>query len=173
MDEVVGNVLLGSLNGTMRSGATLVPGQAGNGLYFSDGESRVEYGSHHSHCFHDPDVCSQGFTTTIWMKRGQATTDGHLMGNGADYNTAKGKLWVPIQYKDVFISVWEIHYEDMTAVRSFYLHKGVSYTDKMSSLYWIRAMVTTECTTVCIFSRPVRLQLILLLLQTMIIFCVY
>ena len=68
---------------------------------------------------------------------------------------------------------WKSHCGDKTIARSSYLHNGISYTGKMSSLYLIRAMVTTECKTVCIFSRPVRLQLILLLLQTMIIFCVY
>ena len=31
------------------------------------------------------------------------------------------------------------HCGDKTVVRSSYLHKGISYTGKMSSLYWIRA----------------------------------
>ena len=30
---------------------------------------------------------------------------------------------------------------DKTVVRSSYLHKGISYTGKMTSLYWIRALV--------------------------------
>ena len=95
--KAVGNVLVGTLNGTMRSGATLVAGQAGNGLYFNDITSRVEYGFYHSHCFHDPDVCSQGFTTALWLKIDQATTKGQLMNTGGDYNTAKGKLHVWLQ----------------------------------------------------------------------------
>ena len=31
------------------------------------------------------------------------------------------------------------HYGDKTVVRSSYLHNGISYTGKLSSLYWIRA----------------------------------
>ena len=33
------------------------------------------------------------------------------------------------------------HCGDKTVVRSSYLHNGISYTGKMSSLYWIRAQV--------------------------------
>ena len=33
------------------------------------------------------------------------------------------------------------HCGDKTVVRSSYLHNGISYTVKMSSLYWIRALV--------------------------------
>ena len=33
---------------------------------------------------------------------------------------------------------------DKTVVRSSYLHNGVSYTGKMTSLYWIRALVPVE-----------------------------
>ena len=32
------------------------------------------------------------------------------------------------------------HCGDKTVVRSSYLHKGISYTGKMASLYWIRAL---------------------------------
>ena len=33
------------------------------------------------------------------------------------------------------------HCGDKTVVRSSYLHNGISYTGKMKSLYWIRALV--------------------------------
>ena len=32
------------------------------------------------------------------------------------------------------------HCEDKTVVRSSFLHNGISYTDKMASLYWIRVL---------------------------------
>ena len=32
------------------------------------------------------------------------------------------------------------HYGDKMVVRSSYIHNGISYTGKMSSLYWIRAL---------------------------------
>ena len=34
---------------------------------------------------------------------------------------------------------------DMTIVRSSYLHNGVSYTGKMTTLYWIRAQDSNLC----------------------------
>ena len=34
-------------------------------------------------------------------------------------------------------SYWKSHCGDKTAVRSSYLHNGISYTGKMASLYWI------------------------------------
>ena len=36
------------------------------------------------------------------------------------------------------------HCIDKTVVRSFYLHKDISYTGKMASLYWIAPLVTVE-----------------------------
>ena len=36
------------------------------------------------------------------------------------------------------------HYGDKTVVRSSYLHNGISYTGKMTSLYWIRALISSD-----------------------------
>ena len=36
---------------------------------------------------------------------------------------------------------WKSHYGDKTVVRSSYLHNGISYTGKMTFLYWIRGLV--------------------------------
>ena len=36
------------------------------------------------------------------------------------------------------------HCGDKTVVRSSYLHNGISYTGKMSSLYWIGALIVKE-----------------------------
>ena len=35
------------------------------------------------------------------------------------------------------------HCGDKTVVRSSYLHNGISYAGKMSSLYWIRALISS------------------------------
>ena len=37
------------------------------------------------------------------------------------------------------------HCGDKTVIISSYLHNGISYTGKMTSLYWIRTLVTIEC----------------------------
>ena len=45
------------------------------------------------------------------------------------------------------------HCGDKTVVRSSYLHNGISYTGKMSSLYWIRALVAITAITVTVHYR--------------------
>ena len=44
------------------------------------------------------------------------------------------------------------HCGDKTVVRSSYLHNGISYTDKMTSLYWIRALGTYQYRITRLFS---------------------
>ena len=70
----------------------------------------------------------------------------------------------PIQYKDAVLPVKEIYCGDKTVVRSSYLHNEISYTGKMSFLYWIRIQAciyvsmtgsenTKNSTTQCEISR--------------------
>ena len=47
-----------------------------------------------------------------------------------------------IQYKDDILPVKEIPYGNRTIWRQSYLHDGISYTGKITSLYWIRALIT-------------------------------
>ena len=47
------------------------------------------------------------------------------------------------------------HCGDKTVVRSSYLHNGISYTGKMTSLYWIGALVSLSGKAVRLFTMPV------------------
>ena len=47
--------------------------------------------------------------------------------------------WAPIQYKDDIYQYRKSHCGDKTILRPSYLHNGISYTGKMSSLYCIGA----------------------------------
>ena len=54
------------------------------------------------------------------------------------------------------------HCGDKTVVRSSYLHNGIPYTGKMSSLYWIRALVyadlgLVQCDTFHLVGKMVRI----------------
>ena len=50
----------------------------------------------------------------------------------------------------------KFHCGDKTVVRSSYLHNGISYTDKMTSLYWISPLFWTwTCSRLAIFSAIV------------------
>ena len=53
-------------------------------------------------------------------------------------------LWALIQYKMSSYQYRKSHCGDKTVVRSSYLHNGISYTGKMSYLYWIGALVYWE-----------------------------
>ena len=53
------------------------------------------------------------------------------------------EYWAPSQYKNVILPVSEIPCGDKTIVRLSYLNNGISYTGKMTSLHWIRALVFT------------------------------
>ena len=90
MNDATGNVLKGSLSGNTTGGAVLVPGQFGNGIYLGNDDSLVEFGFHHSNCFYDPDMCSQGVTFAMWIKRVPGAQNGYIFNTGGNYRTSKG-----------------------------------------------------------------------------------
>ena len=92
MNEAIGAVLVGSVNGTMSSGATLGPGLVGNGILLSSKSGKVDFGFHPSACFYDPDICIQGVTFGIWRKLGQGAQAGLLLNTGGVYDAGKGNL---------------------------------------------------------------------------------
>ena len=47
----------------------------------------------------------------------------------------------------------KFHCGDQTILRPSYLHNGISYTDKMTSLYWIRAQIVNSLKT--LYTSPV------------------
>ena len=90
MNEIIGNVLLGSLNGSVTGGVSLVPGQVGNALYMSDDTGKVDLGFHQSQCFYNPDSCSQGVTFAMWIKRDHGAQKGYLLNIGGSSFTSRG-----------------------------------------------------------------------------------
>ena len=48
------------------------------------------------------------------------------------------------QYKDAILPIFKTHCGDKMILRPSYLHNGISYTGKMTSLYWIRALVCVK-----------------------------
>ena len=57
-----------------------------------------------------------------------------------NHNTRSSGPWFNIEMSSY--QYRKYHCGDKTVVRSSYLHNGISYTGKMSSLYWIGALVT-------------------------------
>ena len=81
-------------------------------------------------------VCSTG---VIWRAKAQA-----CKGKG----TGVQRYW-PGGWFSIKMSSYQYrksHCGDKTILRPSYLHNGISYTGKMTSLYWIRALVEQCCT---------------------------
>ena len=60
--------------------------------------------------------------------------------------------WIPGPWFNIKMSSYQYrksHCGDKTVVRSSYLHNGISYTGKMSSLYWIRALCLFLFSSLC------------------------
>ena len=93
MDEIIGDVLVGSLNGTVANDMTQVAGWAGKSIYMNSGSSYVDLGSHPSECFYDPDACTKGVTFALWMRRDLTEEDGNVFCNGGNSENATGNLY--------------------------------------------------------------------------------
>ena len=90
MDETLNDVVEGSMSGTMTSGAALVAAQVGNGLYTDGQTGHMSYGNHYTECCHIPDVCTQGVTFAMWIKRGIGTGRGIVLHTGGYERNSKG-----------------------------------------------------------------------------------
>ena len=104
MNDIIGNVLTGSLSGTTTGGVVLVPGQLGYGIYFSNEDSRVVFDINQSNCCYDPDFCPQGVTFAMWMKRDQGAGDGFILNTGGSELNARGDWEIQWNIKHVHIT---------------------------------------------------------------------
>ena len=68
MDLTEDDVLLGSLNGTLMHGATVIPGVVGYAVYIYGSQAYVDFGTHTSGCFFVPSQCYSGMTVSFWLK---------------------------------------------------------------------------------------------------------
>ena len=78
-------------------------------------------------------------------KYSQQTTPSLHMVVGYAYLSSYPGPWFNI--KMLSYQYRKSHCGDKTVARSSYLHNGISYTGKMSSLYWIRALDTSRSPT--------------------------
>ena len=62
----------------------------------------------------------------------------NIKSTAGEYGTLN--IWAPFNMKMTSYRYRKSHCGDNTVVNSSYLHNGISYTGKMTSLYWIRAL---------------------------------
>ena len=68
MDHVTdGGILLGSINGVLHGGASIIPWKLGSALKVNGNNQYVDYGLHLDKCYHNPDKCSGGITFALWL----------------------------------------------------------------------------------------------------------
>ena len=91
MDNATDHVVKGSMSGAMTSGAALVAAQVGNGLYTDGQTGHANYGNHYTECCHIPDMCAQGVTFALWIKRGIGASKGIVLHTGGFERNSKGK----------------------------------------------------------------------------------
>ena len=101
MDEAIGNDVQGSFIGTMTTGAALVNAQVGKGLYTDGQTGHVNYGNHYNECCHNPDMCTQGVTFGMWIKRGSGATAGIILDSGGTIYDTKGNIKCNAKYCSV------------------------------------------------------------------------
>ena len=68
MDLREGDVLIGSLNGTLMRDATVISGVVGNAAYIDGSRAYIDFGAHTDGCFFVPSQCFSGMTMTFWLK---------------------------------------------------------------------------------------------------------
>ena len=110
MDEAVGNIVQGSFNGTMATGATLVAARVGKGLYTDGQTGLINYGNHNTECCHNPDMCVQWVTFAMWIKRDIGAKEGIIFDSGGTSYDSKGKIKTNHSDKNMFQNAMMIMY---------------------------------------------------------------
>ena len=67
MDIVNGTVLVGSISGDLKGGATLDVGFKGQALSTNGKLQYADFGSHRDQCYHNPDMCNNGVSFSLWL----------------------------------------------------------------------------------------------------------
>ena len=92
MDEITGNLVQGSMSGTLTAGASLVAARVGTGLYTDGLTGEIDYGDHYTECCQNPDFCTQGITFAMWIKRDVDDELRAVLSTGGTYLQGKGKM---------------------------------------------------------------------------------
>ena len=82
MDEVRGNKLQGTVEGTVIGNAPLVPGQVEQAMSFDGRTQYVDYGYRNTACFSNPDMCDNGVTYSMWIMRLPHGSQSNVLGSG-------------------------------------------------------------------------------------------
>ena len=138
MDDIKGNKIQGSIDGTVKNGASLVAGKIGNAI-FTDGISQyIDYGMHLNECFYNQDVCTKGVTFALWFKAHSDVITFTAIDTGATDRDSRGVYLRYFETRDLKISIkWDQKY-DYYRVPSFppltWIHLAFTW-DRQSGIH--------------------------------------
>ena len=96
--------------------------------------------------------CLPETSGTLWIHRGALTNQRCSLATGCGIKSKSN--WIPSgPWFNIKMSSYQYrksHCGDKMVIRSSYLHNGISYTGKMTSLYWIRALLVPSSTPVVV-----------------------
>ena len=90
MDDLDGIILHGSINGTLRGGATLIQGKINKALSTNGVDQAVRFGRHLEQCFHLPTKCTSGSSFAYWLKWEPTTNFALIFDTGGWYTSSHG-----------------------------------------------------------------------------------
>ena len=113
MDRILGNTLLGSINGTVLGGAFLTTGKLNNALHLDGVNQEVRFGRYTARCFHIPDRCATGSTFAYWLKW-RLTPIGPIFDSGGYFRDSRGYTHVTKQNGQMMVFVKDAtHYYNL------------------------------------------------------------
>ena len=115
MDDISGNIVLGSIDGTLMNGASLVSGKIGKAI-FTDGINQyIDYGIHQSECFYNQDACGEGVTYSLWFKVHSGFATFSAIDTGATSQSSRGVYLRYFVNRNIKLSIkWEQIYHYYT-----------------------------------------------------------
>ena len=103
MNDTNGGVLRGSIEGELLGGASIIPGKFGAALTLNGNNQYVNYGYHLDKCYHNPAMCSDGATYSLWLKVHRYNSI--ILNNGGTDTRAFGYYILITSWRAIHISV--------------------------------------------------------------------
>ena len=155
--------LIGSINGTLQNGASVIPGVTGTAFYTGATGGCLDLGIHSGGCIHYPDDCPNGISIALWLKIYELPVPGTflvIIDNGGCWPDSAGYCLFLMHDGIGFTARHELPgYMEMIAIVPLHqwFHIAVSHKETNTSIFvngctgetiynvqWERSSATTE-----------------------------
>ena len=115
--NLIGSIHGSTVQGTLINGPTITPGQHGGALETDGLDQRVDFGEYRSECFYRPDMCTEGVTYAVWLRRMRLGFLEVFLCTGGFYSSSIGYALYQSPDGEVRILVFDqTHYYRATSV---------------------------------------------------------